>query len=180
MLLPRWSRFVLRSTQHPHRGKTTEQRQHLLICNPLWGLGVMRLVPMRRLRLRRKYRRARRPTACETYNAMGSFLPSPAVLKDCIYIKNFRMEIFTLIPLLRIACVEKRGVWRLKSWLFELASASEFRLFRLQTTVFQRAYSHAAKLFFFATFFCSSKRKLIKMSAWSFYDFPIKRKVTEK
>ena len=31
-----------------------------------------------------------------------------------INIKIFRMEIFTLIPLLRIACVEKRGVWRAK------------------------------------------------------------------
>ena len=92
------------------------------------------------------------------------------------------MEIFTLIPLLRIACVEKRGVWRLKNRLFELASASEFRLFRLQTTVFQQVNSHAEKLLFFATlnkllsleresklslysltavFFCGCKRKRV-------------------
>lgn len=35
-------------------------------------------------------------------------------LPPYINIKNFRMEIFTLIPLLRIDCVEKRGVWRAK------------------------------------------------------------------
>ena len=29
---------------------------------------------------------ARRPPACETYNAMGTVLPSPAVLTDCIYL----------------------------------------------------------------------------------------------
>ena len=71
----------------------------------------------------------------------------------------------------------------LKRRLFELALASEFRLFRLQTTVFQQVYSHAAKLLFFATlnkllslekesklslysltavFFCGCKRKRYK------------------
>ena len=74
------------------------------------------------------------------------------------------MEIFTLIPLLRISCVEKCGVWRLKSRLFELAIASEFRLFRLPTTIFPQVDSLAEKLIFFATFFWSRKRKLRKNS----------------
>ena len=72
------------------------------------------------------------------------------------------MEIFTIIPLLRMTCVEKRRVWRLKRRLCELALASEFRLFRVHTTVFQQVDSHAEKFIFFATFFWNSKRKLRK------------------
>ena len=43
------------------------------------------LVPMQWLRFHRKFHKARRPPACETYNAVNSVLPSPALLTECKY-----------------------------------------------------------------------------------------------
>ena len=76
--------------------------------------------PMYKVRLRRDVY-VTTPASGHPFLKKGNYLPPHLFYQALqssrtayINIKNFRMEIFTLIPLLRIACVEKRGVWRTK------------------------------------------------------------------